>query len=157
MIPRFLKKIRAGILWVSAFELAAKSEFERALEKLSAIEKMKIGFAFPAELELLRGLCFQSIGESKRAISHVSKAFEHLESSKEYGEQDKKYLLCYGSIIVLESMEGMDSVSSKDIPKKLLAGGELLEVDLGPVQDRLKNNFPIRDHPDWKSKSGDSI
>ena len=124
-------------------ELTAKNEYDQALEKVSAIEKLDIGFSFPSEISLLKALLYHRMGKYDLAIESVILAYKTLNHFDKYENDDKKYLTLYCVIIAQKAMRGAKTKAAESIPQELMSGVDFSEIDFDKVQKRIKTNFPI--------------
>lgn len=133
-------------MWVSALDDAAKEKYDDALEKLSKVESL---MGEDAEFNLLRGfLCFATNDDSG-VMNHMSKAIGLLEDSQKYSGDEKRYLICYARIWMGKTSE------CEDDSTPLEAGDSICnfsDINLSKVKNALKQNFPLRQHPEWVSE-----
>ena len=87
---------------------------------------------------------YYAIGEHEEAVTDLSSSCTEIDESESYSDDEKKYLKCYASVFGRRCIEG--SKHGGDYRFHVNYG----LVDLGRVNKAIKNNFPLRSHPNWE-------
>jgi len=140
----FLKRIKVSYCWVKALRCASNEEYLDALELMENIENI---IPLKGEMKLFKGFLHYALGEDKVATALLSASCNEIDESECYTENEKKYLKCYASVFGLRCLEKTDSKTTSCFQVNY----DL--ISLCKVSNALKNNYPLRLHPEWKDNS----
>ncbi len=146
MLQRVYRAGRASIAWVGALDRASKGRYVEALERLDTMERYTILLA--CEYHLLKAFLYQATGESRSALDHLGIMKEELSKARRYNNDEKKYLLCYASVIEKKIGNERDLDEYPDISEKRGTIIDFRSIDLSKVSESIKKNFPFREQPD---------
>lgn len=137
---------KIGYAWVSALDDASKEKYDAALEKLNKIEPH---MGNDPEFNLLKGfLCFATNNDTG-VNSYLNKAIDIVETSQKYSDNEKRYLTCYANVWIAKSSQKGNDKLSVNVDSKICDFSNIL---LSDVSKALKENFPLRQHPDWRNE-----
>ena len=136
----FFNRLRASAYWVSSLKMASDERYEAALQRIGKLEEIKPG---NVEVTLLKAFLYFSSDKDKPALDGFLKGWRLIEESDEYSLDEKKYLQCYASFY------GQKLVHTTESNGHHPFSVDYANVDLDKVRGALKDNFPLKDHPQW--------
>lgn len=136
------KKAKASYYWVRALKYASSEEYVNALELIEKIEKE---FPVKGEIKLFKGYLYYALSDYEPAINYLTLSCNEIEESENYSADEKEYLKCYASVFGLKCIEKL----GREIPCCFQVDYD--SISLNKISKELKNNFPLRLHPEWEN------
>jgi hypothetical protein len=151
MINKLLHAIPAAFLWTKALDRASHGEFEKALDCLSRIERFGIKYF---EYDILGGVAANRTGRHELAIRLFNRAMASLQNDRLVAEPVRAYLICFILSCIQDTNKHFynDSNKERDNPLKETEI-DYLKVHLNQVPERVKRNFPLFNHPNWRKET----
>lgn len=135
------RRIRGSTHWVGALDLASKGKNEAALIKVTEAERLGV---LPVEVTLLKGYLQHATRQHEDAVESFIEAHDLIGKSSGYTKNDKEYLKCYAAIW------GVNAAHRLGRQSHLPFNVDFDAFSLREVSKGLKQNFPLRHHPNWE-------
>ena len=140
-ISELRKTIRVAILWNRAHGFASQYKYCEALKCMEEIDGILVRQKI--EFSLFRGFLYFATAKYEEAFKLLCEVHKMITESKNYSIEEKEYLKCYASL-------------PGELANRKLGGDDqhpfYLDYDnvlLEKIPKRLRQNFPLRDHPKW--------
>jgi hypothetical protein len=147
----FFRRVAAARHWVKARTYASEADFGKALVSLKWLEESG---AFQSHKgvtrlgvygRLLKGYCLTEVKRYDAAMEELAPLQRYLQKGT---SEESKYLGCYSARLIAYVAARL---SPQAIPKDFnsLSSLDYASVDLSKVPSRVKQNFPLDEHPHW--------
>ena len=133
-----------GFKWVKALELTSRENYQAALSELDHLDQFYRGKN--VEYHMLRGFLSYGVEEDIEAVRNFELSIALLQDSNRYNNEEKKYLLAYGTTFGRRALKSESNLSDSSRFPEI----DISLIDLSKVSKAIKKNFPLTDHPDWR-------
>lgn len=132
----FIQRINDALKWVAALQLAAREEYNAALDKLESIKGMKDS----VQPTLLRAMIHLELGQYQLAQNDADAVIARIGTDKR--NVTELYLAAYANWVGDLANARRNVKYAKYLP-------DYSCIDLQKVPSDIIRKFPLREHPGW--------
>ena len=133
--------------WVSAKEKARDRNYKNALEILNSMNIKRININTFVEYLVFKGFIEFYLGDEEESAICFELFFKYIINTDKFTSNEIRYLKAFVSTCYLTYFGAVTIVTTKETLQSHL---EYSLINLDCVNNSIQNDFPLRDHPNWK-------